>query len=81
MAENKAPTVTVSVAMKVNLGNYESADAFVSVSGLEAGATAEQIEELLDTGKLAWSLATKRLGAKVAELKGTPRDGHPFPKE
>ena len=56
--------------MKVNLGNYESADAFVSLSGLEAGATEEQINELLDTGKLAWGLATKRLMGKVAELRG-----------
>lgn len=63
------PTITVSVAMKINLGNYESADAFVSCSGLPAGATAEQIEELLDTGKLAWSLMTKRLGEKVADIR------------
>ena len=66
---DREPTVSVSVSMKVNLGNYESADAFVSVSGLPAGATTEQIEELLDTGKLAWSLITARLGDKVRELR------------
>ena len=70
MTNDGEPTITVSVAAKVNLGNYESADAFVSISGLEAGATEYQIEELLDTGKLAWSLMTKRLNAKVAEMKG-----------
>lgn len=36
MTEAREPTITVSLAMKVNLGNYESADAFVSLSGLEA---------------------------------------------
>lgn len=69
VSEDSEPRVSVSVAMKVNLGNYESADAFVSVSGLKEGATAAEIEALLDTGKLAWSLMTTRLGAKVAELK------------
>jgi hypothetical protein len=67
--DEQKPTVSVSVAMKVNLGNYESADAFISVSGLEAGATEAQIEQLLDTGKLAWGMLTTRLGAKVAEMR------------
>ena len=68
MEENK-PTIAVSVSMKANLGNYESADAFVSLSGLEAGTSAEEIERMLDTGKIAWSLMTQRLGEKVAELR------------
>jgi len=67
--DEQKPTVSVSVAMKVNLGNYESADAFISVSGLEAGATEAQIEELLDTGHLAWGMLTTRLGAKVSEMR------------
>lgn len=69
---NEQPTVSVSVAMKVNLGNYESADAFLSVSGLEAGTPSSAIEELLDTGQLAWSILSRRLDAKVNEL----RNGH-----
>jgi hypothetical protein len=62
-------TVTVSIAMKVNLGNYESADAFVSLSGLREGASVEEIESLLDTGKLAWSVMTERLSEKVNDLR------------
>jgi hypothetical protein len=48
------PTITVSVARKINLGNYESADYFVSLSGIPAGTTAEQMKPLLDTGRVAW---------------------------
>ena len=70
MAEITKPTVAVSVAMKINLGNYESADAFISLSGLEAGATAAEIDELLDTGKLAWVQMSARLQEKVSELRG-----------
>jgi hypothetical protein len=63
------PTISVSVAAKINLGNYESADAFVCVSGLPQGATEAQIEELLDTGKLAWTLMRKRLMEQVAVMR------------
>lgn len=70
VSEDSEPRISVSVEMKVNLGNYESAGASVILSGLRAGATEEEIAAMLDTGKLAWSLMTTRLGAKVAELKG-----------
>ena len=69
MTEQPNPTVSVSVAMKINLGNYESADAFVSVSGLQVGASEAEIAELMDTGKLAWSVLTKALGEKAASLR------------
>ena len=69
MEESQAPTVSVSVSMKVNLGNYESADAFVSLSGLREGAPLEEIEALLDTGKLAWGAMTERLMAKANALR------------
>lgn len=59
--------------MKVNLGNYESAGASLVVSGLRADATTEEIEALLDTGKLAWSVMTTRLHAKVSEMKAGTR--------
>ena len=69
MEESQAPTVSVPVSMKVNLGNYESADAFVSLSGLREGAPLEEIEALLDTGKLAWGAMTERLMAKANALR------------
>ena len=69
MTEQPNPTVSVSVAMKINLGNYESADAFVSVSGLQAGASEAEITELMDTGKLAWTVLTRALGEKVMDIR------------
>lgn len=59
------PTITVSVSRKIGLPNYGSADAFVSVSGIKAGATEAEIKELMDTGKLAWSVLTAALKEKV----------------
>ncbi len=69
MEQSQEPTISVSVSMKVNLGNYESADAFVSLSGLPEGTPLEEIEALLDTGKLAWGAMTERLVSKVNELR------------
>ena len=69
--EATEPTVSVSVSMKVNLGNYETADAFASINGLRQGTTESEIEELFDTGKLAWTVLTKRLGEKVIELRAS----------
>jgi hypothetical protein len=60
------PTITVSVARKVNKGNYESADFFVSISGITAGMTAEQMKPLLDTGRVAWEQVRAAL---VEQLK------------
>lgn len=77
--------VAISVDLKVNLGNYESAAAFVSLSNIPVGASESDIEAALDTGKLAWSLIRDRAmvqaqelrsktGARQATAATTPRD-------
>ena len=45
MPDFEEPKVSVSIERKVNLGNYESIDIFMSVSGVEPGATDEEMEE------------------------------------
>jgi hypothetical protein len=69
MSDVDEPKIAVSMEMKVNLGNYESAGASIVLSGLRQGATEEEIEALLDTGKVAWLLMRERLVVKVAELR------------
>lgn len=59
------PTITVSLARKINCGNYESAECFVSISGIKQGATEEEIEALLVTGKLGWDVLRGALSEQV----------------
>ncbi|MFN0131260.1 MAG: hypothetical protein ACKVW3_01815 [Phycisphaerales bacterium] len=57
-------TATLSVARKVNLGNYESAEVFLSISGITAETTADEIDDMLQGGPAlaydALRAATKR---------------------
>ena len=69
MTEEAQPKITISMDMKVNLGNYESASVGLILSQLPVGATLEEIEALLDTGKLAYERMRERLKAKVAEVR------------
>lgn len=69
------PKVAVGIEMKVNLGNYESAQASLHLSGLHADATVEEIDELLDAGKLAYSRMVERLRAQIAEARAHAWDG------
>lgn len=54
-------TITVSMARKVNMGNFESADCFVSISGIKEGMTAMDIAPLLVAGKFGWEAAREAL--------------------
>lgn len=63
------PRVSVSIARKIALPNYENVDLFMAVSGIEAGATDEEIEELLVTGERAFVLLKDRMAEKIRQLR------------
>ena len=57
------------MARKINMGNYESAEVFVSLNGVRAGMTAEDLKPLLDTTKVAWELVRAHLVEQVRNAK------------
>jgi hypothetical protein len=63
------PTTTVSMSRKINMGNYESCDVFVSLNGVRAGMTPEQLAPLLNTTKIAWDLVRAQLIEQVQAAK------------
>lgn len=63
------PRVAVGLSMKVNLGNYQSAEINLHVSGLTEDATPEEVAALLDgPGRIAFDAARDRLRTKVNEV-------------
>lgn len=69
MTEVREPTLTISMARKINMGNYESADCFVSISGVTAGMSAEEMAPLLETGKVAWDQVKMALLDGMRKIK------------
>lgn len=66
---DETPRVAVSVERTVNLGNYESAKVFMSISNLMPGSSEEAIEEALETSASAYVLLKARVRDQVAEIK------------
>lgn len=63
-------TATISMSRKVNLGNYESADAFLSVGGITESTTVEDVVALLDgPARNTFEILKVRLAAQVAQLR------------
>ena len=69
--ENGLPLERICVTMgqKVNLGNYESADVSICLSGIPLGASEELIEEMLATAKIAYSKIGARIKNEVAVIR------------
>lgn len=59
-------SISLSVDRKINLGNFESAGAFVSISGVTAETTEEEIDALIaGNGALAFAKIAASLNEKV----------------
>jgi len=65
--------ICMSVSRKVNLGNYESGDVFLSLSDVPVGATQQQVEDALQTSKIVWDVLRAEVNQKAAALKGGDR--------
>lgn len=62
-------TLSVSLARKVNLGNYNSAEVFVSISGVKPGMGAEDVNNLLAVeGKIVFAAIAEQMKKKVDDL-------------
>ena len=69
----REPAITVSMSRKINLGNYESAEFFVAITGAKAGMTDEDLAPLVGVGKLAWDQIREVL---IQEIRRTRDNGH-----
>ena len=58
------------MSRKINLGNYEAADAFISVGGITHETTEADVIALLDgPGKETFEILKTRLRAQVARMR------------
>lgn len=63
------PRVSVSIGRKLTDNNYGNVDLWMGISGIEPGATEEEMEELLATGDRAFNFLRKNMAAKIKEIK------------
>ena len=66
--------VSVSISRKIALPGYENVDIFMAISGIEPGASDQEIEEALATGDKAFQLLKKNMGQKVQEVRERARE-------
>ena len=76
MSDHAKPTATISMAMKLNLGNYESAEVFMSIAGISEDTTEQEIDLLLDNkAKVAYDHLKARLNGRLQEIVAKRKGG------
>ena len=68
-ADEPTPRIAVTIDRKINLGNYESASVGLVLSGVPVGATVEEIDAMLDAGKIMYDQMRIRLQEQVVERR------------
>ncbi len=66
---DQLPVATVSIARKINLGNYESIDVFLSVGNVTKETTEAEIVEAVATSEIVYEHIRQRIAVKVREIK------------
>ena len=61
--------LAIGLSHKINLGNYESAELSLHISGLTESTTSEEIDRLLTNGKLGYEALRTELAQKVMAAK------------
>ncbi len=69
MSDEAVPRIAVTIDRKINLGNYESASVGLVLSGVPVGTTVEEIDAMLDTGKIMYDQMRVRLQEQVVERR------------
>lgn len=78
MSTDPRLSLSTSVQMKVNLGNYESVDVFVAISGVTQETTREEVDALLNgPGIITWEALKTTLRTRVLEIRNRRQEGRP----
>jgi hypothetical protein len=66
---DEQPRISAAISRKLNIGNYESVELFVSVSGIAPDATAEEIAATLEVSSVAFSVLRTKLAEQIAQTR------------
>ena len=73
--QKDGPRIAITIDRKINLGNYESASVGIVLSGVEVGTTEEEIDAMLDTGRIMFDRMRERLKEKVQATRDSVLGG------
>lgn len=68
-ADSRPLSASVSVEQKIKLAKFEMAGVFLSISGVSAETTSEEMDELLAQSTLAFGKLVKQIKVKAQTLR------------